>query len=84
MADALFNSSDLEFSEEEDSGARIGKRAIASMTSQSASDRIASKKTVKTLKDKGMTPSTTIHRAYWLELFKHFAAVTLGINDRAE
>lgn len=84
MADAPFNSSDLDFSGEEDSGARTGRRAIASIVSQSVNDRFASKKTVKTLKDKGNAPSTTIHRQYWLELFKQFAAATLGINDRAE
>jgi hypothetical protein len=84
MADAPFNSSDLEFSEEEYSGPRIGKRAKASIVAQSAKDRIESKRSLKALKDVGNAPSTTIHRQYWYELFKEYAVVTLGINDRAE
>ena len=84
MADAPFNSSDLEFSEDEDSGARIGRRAKASIVANSLTDRIESKKAVKTLKDNANTPSTNYHRRYWFELFKQYAVVTLGINDRAE
>jgi hypothetical protein len=84
MADDPFNSSDLELSEEDYSGPHIGKRAIASIVSQSAKDRIESKKSLKALKDVGNAPGTTHQRQYWLELFKQYAAVTLGINDRAE
>jgi len=84
MADAPFNSSDLEFSEQEDSGARLGRRAKACIVANSLTDRIESKKTVKTLKDRANAPSTNYHRQYWFELFKQYAVVTLGINDRAK
>ncbi|KAF7189366.1 hypothetical protein HII31_09344 [Pseudocercospora fuligena] len=79
MAD--FNSSDIEFSDHETS-ARVGKRAIESIIQQSVSDRIASKKVMKQLKDNGSAPSTTISRSYWHELFKSFAQHTLHIGDR--
>ncbi|KAL8714820.1 MAG: hypothetical protein Q9220_001333 [cf. Caloplaca sp. 1 TL-2023] len=47
-------------------------------------DRVASKKTVKTLKDIGNAPGTTIRCQYWFELFKQYATVTLGIENRAK
>jgi hypothetical protein len=71
-------------SEEDYSGPQIGKKAIASIVSQSAKDRIESEKSLKALKDVGNAPTTTYLRQYWFELFKQFAALTLDINDRAE
>jgi hypothetical protein len=81
MAD--FNSSDIDISDQENEAPR-GRKAIASILEQSVVDRIESKKKVKRLRDVANTPSTTIHRQYWHELFKQFAEHTLHISSRPE
>jgi hypothetical protein len=85
--DEPFNSSDMEFDgQPEDDQRRTapGKRAMASIVAQSVTDRVASKKAVKTLKDAAMTPGTAWAREYWLNLFTEYANVTLHIEQRAK
>lgn len=77
-----FNSSDIDFSEPADKRGRIGTKALASIVEHAETDRLLSKKTVKTLKDVRNAPSTTTARAYWFTLFKMFAKMTLGIDAR--
>lgn len=84
MADDDFNSSELDFSGEDDTSAPVGKKAIASILEKSVTDRVQSKKTVKTLKPVGNAPGTTWHRRYWLQLFNAFASATLGMDKRKE
>lgn len=81
MADE-FNSSDIELSDEENTGSRIGRTAILSIVQSSVADRVASKKKVKKLRDVAIAPSTAYARQYWYELFKPFAEHTLQINKR--
>lgn len=77
-------SSDIEYSDtDQDALSKIGHRARASIVAQSVVDRLASKKKLKTLKDVGGAPSTTIRHRYWLTLFDQFAEDTLKINQRA-
>ena len=77
-----FNSSDIEVSDHEDGGSRIGSRAIASIIENSIVDRVESKKAVESLEDSANDPSTEWHRKYWYELFKQFAQHTLQIDKR--
>ncbi len=82
MAD--FQSSDIEITDEEDNGPRIGRKAIQSILEKSVVDRIESKRKLKKLKHVANAPSTAIHRQYWYELFKHFSQHTLHIDSRPE
>ena len=84
LAMADFNSSDIEISDQESDGPRVGRKAIASILEKSVVDRIESKKKVKKLRDVSNAPSTAIHRQYWHELFKQFAQHTLHIDSRPE
>jgi hypothetical protein len=78
-----FNSSDLDFGpDDDDRSTNIGKRARASIINQSVSDRVASKKTVKTLKNVAASPGSNYKNRYWLSLFNEFATTTLGIEKR--
>jgi hypothetical protein len=72
-----YDSSVLEFGpEEDDRGTNIGKRARASVVLRSASDRVASKQAVKTLKHAANSPSTDYQHRYWLTLFTEFVRST--------
>jgi hypothetical protein len=76
-------SSDLDFGlEEDDRDTNIGKRARASIVLRSTSDRVASKKAVKTLKPAANSPGTDYQHRYWLTLFTEFATTTLDIEKR--
>ena len=68
-----FNSSDIAESDHEDATSRVGSRAIASIIAASVTDRIESKRTVKTLKDTANAPGTTAQRKYYWKLFSQFA-----------
>lgn len=84
MADSDYDSSELDFGGEENASAPVGQKAIASILEKSVTDRVSSKKTVKTLKPVGNAPGTTWHRRYWLELFNAFASATLGMDRRTK
>jgi hypothetical protein len=80
------NSSDMEFSEPQDTQPRSvpGARAMGSIAAQSVADRFASKKALKTLTHVANSPATEYIRQYWLNLFTEFAAGALNINKRVE
>jgi hypothetical protein len=62
----------------------IGRRAMASILANSIVDHVRSEVTVKPPEYTESAPGTAWHHKYWFKLFKHFAAVTLGIDKRTE
>lgn len=72
---ADFNSSDIEFDEEPNTSTTFhfdGQATINRMIEDAQRDRIASKKTVKQLKQQGLAPGTSRKQSLWVKRFEAF------------